>query len=157
MTGRTDRASRVIAAAPGAIYDAFLDPETLMKWLPPGGMTGRVLEFEPREGGRYCIELTYTGEGKGKTGNRTDVTRGRFLTLEPGRRIVWSADFDSDDPSFAGTMIMNWLFEPHGQGCRVTIIAEDVPTGISQADHDAGLNASLTNLAEFFGGAEAVA
>ena len=59
MGERIDTASRLIAASPEAIYAAFVDAGRLMIWLPPTGMTGRALLFEPWEGGRYRIELTY--------------------------------------------------------------------------------------------------
>ena len=35
MTGRTDAAARLVHASPDAVYDAFIDPEALMAWLPP--------------------------------------------------------------------------------------------------------------------------
>jgi uncharacterized protein YndB with AHSA1/START domain len=149
---RTDAASRLIAASPEAIYDAFVDRHALEQWLPPAGMTARALEFDPCEGGRYRIELTLTGEGQGKTTGDTDVAQGAFLELDPGRRIVWSAEFVSDDPAFAGTMIMTWSLDPRGAGTEVTIIAENVPPGISKVDHDVGLNSTLANLARFVGG-----
>ena len=107
---RTDTATRLVPASPEAVSRAFLDPERLMQWLPSEGMSGRALLFEPREGGRYRIELSYEGEATGKTGARTDLSRGRFLVLEPGRRIVMSVEFESDDPGFAGEMTMSWAF-----------------------------------------------
>jgi uncharacterized protein YndB with AHSA1/START domain len=79
------------------------------------------------------------------------VTTGRFLSLVPGERIVQSVEFASADASFAGEMIMTWSFEPVPTGTRVTITAEDVPPGISQADHDAGLRSSRENLARHVG------
>ncbi len=110
-------------------------------------MTGRVLEFDPRTGGRYRIELTYESPGDGKTSAGTDITSGRFLDLERDRRIVQSVEFESDDPSFAGEMIMTWTFdETSDGGTEVTVTAENVPTGISKADHEVGLASSLENL-----------
>jgi len=151
--GRTDRASRLVAAAPDAIYRALVDPAALMAWLPPAGMRGRFLVFEPWEGGRYRIALAYEDAappgGSGKSGARTDVSAGRFLALEPGRRVVQSASFESDDPRFAGEMIVTWSLEPAAEGTRVTVTAENVPAGIARADHDAGLRSSLANLARF--------
>ena len=92
--GRTDTASRLIPASADAITRALLDPGALMAWLPPEGMTGRALLFEPWQGGRYRIELRHEGEGAGKTTARSDITSGRFLALEPGRRIVqwWNSN-----------------------------------------------------------------
>ncbi|KYF81773.1 ATPase [Sorangium cellulosum] len=150
--GRTDTASLVVATRPDAIYRAFADPDALMAWLPPEGMTGRVLDYDFREGGRYRIELTYeeaAPSGGGKTTGRTDVSAGRFLSLGPGKRIVQSVEFESSDASFAGEMVMTWSFEPLPAGTRITITAENVPPGISQADHDAGLRSSLENLARY--------
>ncbi|AUX40175.1 uncharacterized protein SOCE26_015740 [Sorangium cellulosum] len=125
-----------------------------MAWLPPESMTGGVLDYDFREGGRYRIELTYdeaAPSGAGKTTGRTDVSTGRFLSLEPGKRIVQSVEFESSDASFAGEMVMTWSFEPLPAGTRITITAENVPPGISQADHDAGLRSSLENLARYLG------
>jgi uncharacterized protein YndB with AHSA1/START domain len=123
-----------------------------MAWLPPGRMTGRALEYDFREGGRYRIELTYdesAGPSAGKTTARTDVSTGRFLSVDPGERIVQTVEFESEDPSLAGEMVMTWSFEPVPGGTRVTVTADNVPSGISQADHDAGLRASLENLARY--------
>jgi len=154
IQGRTDSASLAISARPDAVYGAFADPAALMEWLPPGSMTGRVLEYDFRQGGRYRIELTYGDDAPGtagKTTGRTDVTTGRFLALDSGRRIVESVGFESTDASFQGEMIMTWRFEPLPTGTLVTITAENVPPGISKADHDAGLRGSLANLARYLG------
>lgn len=149
---RTDTATRFIGASPEAVYNAFVDVEALMAWLPPQGMSGRALLFEPRKGGRYRIELTLEGEGHsmpGKTTDRTDIASGLFLELVPGRRIVQTVEFDSADPAFAGTMVMTWSLEPAPEGTKVIVSAADVPSGIFAADHEAGLASSLENLARF--------
>ena len=39
---RTDTASKIIKAAPQAVYRAFMDPKELVTWLPPEGMEGRM-------------------------------------------------------------------------------------------------------------------
>jgi uncharacterized protein YndB with AHSA1/START domain len=151
---RTDTASRIVGANPDAVYRAFSTAESLMAWLPPGGMTGRALAYDFREGGRYRIELTYDAAarpGAGKTTARSDVSTGRFLTLEPGRRIVQTVEFESNESSFAGQMLMTWSFDAIPGGTRVTITAENVPPGISKADHDEGLRASLEKLARYLG------
>ena len=153
MSDRIDTATRHIRAATGAIFRAFTDADALMAWLPPSGMSGRALLFEPRQGGRYRIELVYeTAEapgGGGKSGERSDISAGTFLELEPNRRIVQSVAFESDDPAFDGEMVITWAFEPAGPGTQVTVSAEQVPSGISADDHEAGLASSLENLARF--------
>jgi len=145
-------ATRLIEASADELYNAFVDADSLIAWLPPQGMSGRVLLFEPQDGGRYQIELTYGADapaGVGKSTSHSDVTSGRFLALEPGRRIVQSVEFKSDDDAFAGEMIMTWTFEPAGKTTKVTITAENVPAGISAEDHAAGLTSTLENLAAY--------
>lgn len=151
MTGRTDIGRRIIHATPAAIYDAFIDPDAQARWLPPAGMTGKFDRFEPWPGGQYRLTLTFTGEHAtaGKSSADADRVAGRFVELIPGERIVQTADFDSDDPAFAGTMTMTWSLRPVSGGTEVTIEAFDVPPGISAEDHAQGMASTLANLAAF--------
>jgi uncharacterized protein YndB with AHSA1/START domain len=146
---RTDSASRVIMASPRTIYQAFVDPEALVSWLPPKGMKGRLHEFDPREGGTYRMVLTYDHSAPGKTFEHSDVVRGRFLELVPDERMVQSVEFESEDPAFAGAMRMTWTLAAVPGGTEVTILCANVPEGIRQEDHDAGLRSTLENLAAF--------
>ena len=148
---RTDRASRVIAAPLERVWAAFVDPEALTALLPPGGMTGRFERFDARPGGSYRMVLTYSDASgaPGKATAESDIIEARFIDIVPGERVVQAVDFVSDDPAFAGTMIMTWEVTAAGAGTRVDIVAEDVPDGISAADHAAGLASSLTNLAAY--------
>lgn len=148
-TRRTDHASCRIAATHAAVYGAFTDPQLFLSWLPPDGMTGRLDHFDMRAGGSFRIGLRYDVADpahKGKTSADEDVGDTRILSLVPEREIVWAVDFASDDPAFTGTMTMRWRFRPIGRGTEVEITAEDVPPGISAADHAEGLASSLANL-----------
>jgi uncharacterized protein YndB with AHSA1/START domain len=149
---RIDSASRVIKASPQKIYKAFVDPEALVSWLPPKGMKGHILDFNPQAGGAYGMSLTYLQPEHstlGKTSEDTDVVKGRFLELVPDERIVQSVEFQSDDPAFAGEMLMTWSFSAAPEGTAVTIVCENVPEGIRKEDHDVGLRSSLENFADY--------
>lgn len=149
--GRTDSASRFIAASADVIYRAFVDPAAWTQWLPPDGMTGEVFEFDARQGGTYRMALTYNGNhpNAGKTSDNTDVVEGRFAELVPNDRVVQIVTFQSDDPAFAGEMRMTWSLSPAAGGTDVSLVAENVPTGIGKADHDAGMRSTLDKLARF--------
>ena len=146
---RTDKGSRVVGAPPERVWEALVDPEALLAWLPPGGMTGRFERFDARPGGSYRMVLTYA-DASGAPGKATadsDIVEARFIDIVPGQRVVQAVDFVSDDPSNAGTMTMTWAVTAVDAGTRVDIIAEDVPDGISAQDHAAGLASSLAKLA----------
>ena len=88
----------------------------------------------------------------GKSSEHSDVVEAKFCELVPGQRIVQLVQFDSNDPAFAGEMVMEWAFDRVQDGTKVTIICENVPYGIRKEDHKTGLNASLDNLAAFVEG-----
>jgi uncharacterized protein YndB with AHSA1/START domain len=151
---RTDQDSRIIAAPPDRVFAAFVVADELLAWLPPEGMTGELERFDPRPGGSYRLVLTYTDPSgaPGKAAADKDVVEVRYLDIVPGERVVQAVDFESDDPAYAGTMTMTWSVAPVDDGSpglrtRVDIVADDVPDGISAADHAAGLASSLANLA----------
>ena len=149
---RSTRVSRIIKAPRRTIYQAFLDPQALVSWLPPGGMKGDVHEFDAREGGGYRMSLTYVNSAhspRGKTSEHTDVVRARFLELIPDERIVQLIEFESKDPAFAGPMTIKWTLADVPGGTEVTVLCEGVPEGIRPNDHEAGIRSTLENLAAF--------
>jgi uncharacterized protein YndB with AHSA1/START domain len=140
-----------VAAPLERVYDALVDPEQLLKWLPPDGMSGRFERFDARPGGSYRLVLAHddSSAAHGKATADTDVVDARFVEIVPRSRVVQAVDFASDDPAFAGTMTMTWQVTAAESGTRVDIIATDVPNGISAEDHAVGLASSLANLAAF--------
>ncbi|MCX4718990.1 SRPBCC domain-containing protein [Streptomyces virginiae] len=151
---RTDRAGRVIAAPPAAVYAALLDRESLEAWLPPDGMRGRIERWDPRPGGGFRMVLTYLDPAgaPGKTSDGTDVVDVGFAALTPPERVVQRAVFESEDVAYAGTMTLTWQLTAVAAGTDVTVTATDVPPGIDQAVHEVGISSSLANLAAYVEG-----
>jgi uncharacterized protein YndB with AHSA1/START domain len=149
MTGRQHSASRIIIATPRAVFRAFVDPEVVAKWRPPAGLTARIFDFDPRTGGGYRMAFVYDDAAghPGKSTADSDVFRGRFVELVPDERIVEAVEFESADPAFSGTMTMTTTLSPVTGGTKVTFAATEVPAGISDADHKAGMESTLKNLA----------
>jgi uncharacterized protein YndB with AHSA1/START domain len=138
-----------VAAPPERVWLALVDPDELLAWLPPEGMSGRFDRFDCRPGGSYRMVLTYddASASPGKSTEDSDVVEARFVDVVPGDRVVQAVDFVSDDPAFAGTMTMTWAVTAVEGGTRVDITADGVPDGISAEDHAAGIESSLANLA----------
>src|ERR1043165_8728827 len=97
-TTNTVRLHRVLRAPPERVYRAFLDPDAMVKWLPPHGFTGKVLHMDARVGGSYRMSFTHFGA---KT---THSFGGRYLELVPYERIRHTDRFD--DPNLPGEMIV---------------------------------------------------
>lgn len=153
--GRTTTASKVIGVPPDAVYRAYLDRDAIARWLPPGTMTGVVHAFEAREGGRFSMSLMYPeseASARGKTDARTDTFAGRFVKLVPDEQIVWATVFESDDPSFAGEMIVATTLRPVERGTEVTVRCDNIPAGVRLEDNELGCRLTLDQLAKFPGG-----
>ena len=152
LSPASTRTSRVIKASREALYRAFTDPLALAAWLSPGEMTGKVHEFDARVGGGYRMSLFYPASeqvNRGKTLEREDRFTARFVELTPPTRIVQAITFDSADPTFLGEMTMVVTFEESDDGTEVTIVFENIPSGIRPEDNDAGTRSSLEKLARY--------
>jgi uncharacterized protein YndB with AHSA1/START domain len=149
---RVDAASRFIAAEPADVFRAFLQPELMLEWMPPDGMTGSFEEFDAHTGYRMVLRYLEPPEGGGKASADEDVTAVRRVRVEPSELIVEEVDFPSDDPAFAGTMTLMWVLTEGDGGTYVDVEATDVPSGIAPRDHVAGLESSLANLARLVEG-----
>ncbi|KRA60251.1 hypothetical protein ASD79_08420 [Caulobacter sp. Root655] len=155
MPAPTTRASRLIPAAHDAVWNALMDPEILVQWLPPGDMTGQMHAFDGRVGGGFEMSLYYPkGETQqlGKTAEREDRTRVRFAAIKPGRQVVWAVVFDTDDSALKGEMTITVSLEAAPGGTRVTLLSENLPPGLRPADNKEGSKESLKKLAGWFGG-----
>jgi len=148
---RVDSSSRRIAALREEVFRAFVEPGLLAVWLPPEGMNGHLEHIDARAGGGFRMVLTHESEeDRGKFSENSDVADTRIVALEPPERVVWSVEFPSEDPAFAGTMSMEWTLKPAPEATDVTVRATDVPSGIDAADHVAGMSSSLEKLAGLF-------
>jgi uncharacterized protein YndB with AHSA1/START domain len=82
---------RVLKSPPERVYKAFLDPDAMVKWLPPNGFTGEVHHMEVKPGGSYKMSFTNFATGKSHSFG------GRFLELEENKLIKYSDKFDDPD------------------------------------------------------------
>ncbi len=151
--GAWTRTSRIIKARPQALYEAFMDPDALIAWLPPAEMTGRIHAFDARVGGGYRMSLYYPPTERsfrGKTSDREDMVDVRFVELVPSRRIVETVNFVTADPAFLGEMTIVVTFEAVPGGTEVTFLCRNLPPGLRPEDNEAGSRLSLEQLARRF-------
>lgn len=149
--GRSTKVSQHIKAPRETVYRAFVEADAIATWLAPDDMRGQVHTFDPREGGKMRMSLTYLdgGSSRGKTSADTDTFEGRFVELLPNEKIVQIFEFESDQPEFAGEMKITWSLVDVDGGTEVTSLCEDIPQGISLEDNETGSRSSLRKLAAY--------
>ncbi|GAA2220392.1 SRPBCC family protein [Micromonospora olivasterospora] len=139
---------RHVRAPRRLVYRALLDADAIARWRTPAGMSGRVHEFDPREGGSFRVSLTYdTPDGTGKSTAHTDTYHGRFLKLVPDEQVVEELEFETDDPALRTVMTMTTTLTDAGGGTDVLIVHKGVPDAIPAADNETGTRMALANLA----------
>jgi uncharacterized protein YndB with AHSA1/START domain len=147
------RNSKLIKATPEQVYAAFMDPAVLLRWLPPGDMTGELHGFDPRVGGGYAMSLFYPPDEqqfRGKTTGNEDRANVRFVDLQPARRILEAVTFDSPDPGFQSEMTIDITLAPVTGGTEVTFAFTNLPPGVRPQDNEDGARLSLDQLARLF-------
>jgi uncharacterized protein YndB with AHSA1/START domain len=148
------RATQRVRAPRSAVYAALLDPRATEVWRVPDDMTASVREWEPVEGGRFRVSLTYRGEERaGKTEGATDTYSGEFARLVPDEQVVESIEFDTDDPELRGPMTMTWSLQEVDGGTEVDLLHEGIPDVVPPQDNETGTRMSLSKLAAYVEGA----
>ena len=118
----TVRFHRVLRAPVERVYRAFLDPDAMVKWLPPHGFTGKVHHLDARVGGGYRMSFTNFGTGKSHSFG------GTYTELVPHERIRYNDRFD--DPNLPGEMQIEVSLRPVLCGTELGILQEGIPAAI---------------------------
>jgi uncharacterized protein YndB with AHSA1/START domain len=137
-TTGTVRFHRVLRATPERIYRAFIDPDALVKWLPPHGFTGRINYMDARPGGGYRMSFTNFNTGS------THAFNGTYIELTPHSRLIYMDRFD--DPNLPGDMRITVNLTPVPCGTEVSITQEGIPAAIPLEFCYLGWQESLTLL-----------
>jgi uncharacterized protein YndB with AHSA1/START domain len=122
MSTGTVRLHRVLKAPPERIYRAFLDPEAMVKWLPPHGFTGKVHQLDAKVGGTYKMSFKNFSSGNSHSFG------GSYLELVPNERIRHTDKFD--DPNLSGEMQVTVTLKAVSCGTDLNIVQEGIPSAI---------------------------
>ncbi|MGE0396826.1 MAG: SRPBCC domain-containing protein [Kofleriaceae bacterium] len=94
------RLERTFSASARTVFDAWLDPEALARFMcPQEGMTTGAIEVDARVGGRFSITMIL--------GGRELPHRGEYLAIERYTRLVFT-----------------WRSHHAGEGSQVTLMFE---------------------------------
>lgn len=131
---------RVLTADPNKVFRAFIDPDALVKWLPPDGFTAKVEEFYPQVGGSYKMSFTNftTGEAHSFSGT--------YLELIPGQHLRYTDKFD--DPNLPGEIHVTVTLQQVLCGTDLKITQEGIPDAIPVEMCYLGWQQSLNALAQ---------
>ena len=139
-TTNTVRFHRVLRAKPERVYRAFIDPDAMVKWLPPNGFTGKVHQMDAKVGGSYKMSFTNFSTGTSHSFG------GKYLELKPGELLRYTDKFDN--PGLPGEMITTIALKQVFCGTELSITQEGIPAVIPAEACYLGWQESLTLLAK---------
>jgi uncharacterized protein YndB with AHSA1/START domain len=138
MPGNTVTLHRVLRATPDRVYRAFIDPDAMVKWLPPNGFTAKMHAMDARVGGGYKMSFTNFTTGQSHSFG------GTFVELKPGVLLRYTDAFD--DPNLPGEMVTTVTIAPVSCGVELRVVQEGIPAMIPVEQCYLGWQESLTLL-----------
>jgi uncharacterized protein YndB with AHSA1/START domain len=132
---------RVLPATPPAVFRALSAPEALAKWWGPEGFTVASLEFEPRVGDSYRIEMQPPG------GEPFDLI-GEFREVEPPLRLAYTFVWEPPDPDDVETLV-ELSCRDLGESTEVTLAQGPFKTDARRELHRNGWTESFDKLERF--------
>ena len=111
-----------IDARPETIFDFFTDPDKMVQWM------GRSHDLDPRPGGVFRCDI-----------NGRDVASGRYLEVDPPRRVVFTWGWESEDSvTKPGSSTVEVDLEPAGEETLVRLTHRDLASEEQRSGHRHG-------------------
>jgi uncharacterized protein YndB with AHSA1/START domain len=129
---------RVLRAPPAVVFAAFTDPDELVGWWGPEGFTVPRLEFNPRIGTTYRIEM------QPPEGDRFYLT-GEFREVDPPARLAYTFVWEDPDPDDVETLVV-LSFRDLGGATEVALTQGAFKTEARRALHRDGWTDSFDKL-----------
>jgi uncharacterized protein YndB with AHSA1/START domain len=130
--------NRVLPGAPAAVFGAFRDPNELAKWWGPEGFSIPSLEFDPRAGESYRIEMQ-PPEGE------SFYLTGEFRAVDPPVHLAFTFVWEDPDPDDVENLV-NLSFRNLGGSTEVALGQGRFKTEARRALHRDGWTDSFDKL-----------
>ena len=130
---------RILPAHRARVVEAFTTADQLAQWWGPAGFTIPAIDFDPRVGGSYRIEMQ-PPEGD------PFALVGEFQAVEPPERLVFGFVWEEPDPDDVD-MVAELSFEERGESTRLVLRQAPFRTEARRELHRDGWNETLDRLA----------
>lgn len=137
----TLKLNRFIKAPQQRVFEAWTQPELIMKWFGPGTSYLKSAKVDARVGGKYSLHMKTDGCGTSKEPGESTVG-GTYREVKPYSRLAftWGWGDDADD-----TLVTVDFVAVQG-GTQVTLTHEGFPSEESRNNHNFGWTGALDKL-----------
>ena len=126
------------------VFDAWLDPAQIGKWIGPRNIRAEVMESTQKVGGGYRINM------RGTDGSDGPIIAGIYREIVRPERLVftWAWQTGHSQGMPGDETIITLTFKERGGKTEMTLRHEGFPTKESRDSHNQGWNGSFDKLAE---------
>ena len=129
---------RFIAAPPEKLFDAWLDPDMLARFMRPGeNMSVPKVNTDPKVGGRFLIVM--------RVGDQDLPHEGTYKTIDRPNRLAFTWESPMS-PIEGSTVTVDFDAAEGGTNVRLTHVR--FPSEESRSNHEAGWGRILATLAD---------
>jgi uncharacterized protein YndB with AHSA1/START domain len=134
--------TRTFDAAAQQVFNAWLDPEMIAKWLGPRPMVeaAETLLLEPRVGGRYRIQMRMPPTD---THQSNPTVGGTYQEIVRPSRLVFTWTWEDEQHE----TLVRITLKPVGKQTALTLLHENFAGAERRDSHEKGWQASLEQLA----------
>jgi uncharacterized protein YndB with AHSA1/START domain len=127
------------------VFQAWTDPEILVKWFGPQGVTTESAQIDLTVGGKYQFTLRLPD-------GQIATHQGEYREIDPPNRLVFTGILDGQgcegSAGLYAETVISIEFEDMGSSTRLTLTHDFLPTEESKENHSFGWNGSFDRLAE---------
>ena len=128
---------RTLKASPEKVFAAWTEPETLKRWMAPGGdMIVALAETDLRVGGRYRIVMREVDGTEHKVG-------GVYREIVPGKKLSFTWAWESTPENES---LVTIELRKNGAGTELTLVHAKFATDQARDMHNQGWNGCLAKL-----------
>ncbi len=128
---------KIISAPREVVFAAWLDPDSIRRWMCPGQIQEAEAHIEPRVGGAFRIIM--------KDQTRSIEHTGEYRVIEPPSRLVFT--WISRSTESLPTLVTVEFLERDGQ-CELVLTHERLPSPEALRLHEGGWKQIVDKLAE---------
>lgn len=143
IEARTLTLSRTLNTGRETAFDAWVNPETLVRWWGPEGFTTPELDMDVREGGAWSTVML------SPEGSRHHVS-GVYKVIDRPNRLVFTWSWTQDDGSKGHETEIEVTFTTKGDKTLMTLVQKVFKEVEHRDNHEKGWTSSLDRLERMF-------
>ena len=132
--------SRIIRAAPKSVFEAWTNPELLVKWWGPGTVSCPEAHVDLKAGGKYSIANLHA-DGK------VIWIKGTFSEVTPPEKLIYDWQMNGGD---APSTLVTVLFNEHPEGTEIVLTHQRFVETAQRDMHLSGWGGCIDKLEAMF-------